>query len=241
MTDARPTVALTPEATQFISSVIQLRPRLATFDCDGTLWAGDAGEQFLYWELEHGLLPTDVAQWIRARYADYKAGKVSEEAICGEMVTIHEGLLVADLEHAGAEFFAERFASAIFPEMRELVRQLREAGCEVWAVSSTNEWVVRAGTRYFGIADEHVLAASVYCNGGRASGVLQRVPTDADKAVAIKACIRREVDVAFGNSGHDVAMLKLARHAFAIDPTPELATVAREQGWTMYRPMGTAT
>ncbi len=29
---------------------------------------------------------------MRARYAEYKAGKVSEDDMCGEMVTMHKGL-----------------------------------------------------------------------------------------------------------------------------------------------------
>ena len=31
-----------------------------------------------------------------ARYADYKAGKVSEDDMCGEMVTMHSGLAESD-------------------------------------------------------------------------------------------------------------------------------------------------
>ena len=38
-----------------------------------------------------GLLSDEVANWARTRYVEYKAGKVSEEQMCGEMVTIHRG------------------------------------------------------------------------------------------------------------------------------------------------------
>src|ERR1700674_3362151 len=32
---------LTPPQTEFVESVLTLKPRVATFDCDGTLWSGD--------------------------------------------------------------------------------------------------------------------------------------------------------------------------------------------------------
>ena len=58
---------------EFVAFVLKLQPRLAVFDCDGTLWAGDAGEGFFDWELKHGLVSDDIVRWARARYADYKA------------------------------------------------------------------------------------------------------------------------------------------------------------------------
>ena len=76
----------------FIQSVLQLKPRLAVFDCDGTLWSGDAGFGFFEWELNRGLVSDDVVRWARARYAEYLAGKVSEDDMCAEMVTINRGL-----------------------------------------------------------------------------------------------------------------------------------------------------
>lgn len=226
-------------AQEFMEEVVGLRPRVAVFDCDGTLWAGDSGAEFLYWELRRELLPAKVAEWVRPRYDDYLAGNVSEETICGEMVTIHEGLREADLWQAGEEFFEEKFAAAIFPEMLAITQALRERGCELWAVSSTNEWVVRAGTRRFGIPDEHILAACVYAEKGCCTGRLRRVPTGEDKAVAIREMVRAPVDAAFGNSIHDAAMLALAAHPFCINPNPDLQTIATQRGWRVYFPTGT--
>ena len=81
-----------PTATQFIESILRLAPRVAAFDCDGTLWAGDAGESFFDWEMKRGVVSAEVARAMRARYAEYKAGKVSEEEMCGQMVAMHKGL-----------------------------------------------------------------------------------------------------------------------------------------------------
>jgi len=226
-----------PSGSQFVQSVLDLKPRRAVFDCDGTLWAGDAGEGFFYWAMEHGLMAKDVAAWALARYRDYKAGKVDEETMCGEMVAIHAGFTVAELERGAEEFFREKVAMHIFPAMQELVLELGKCGCDVWAVSSTNGWVIRAGARRFGIPPDHVFAACAAIEHGRCSSRLLSVPTDEGKAVVLREHFPDgAIDVAFGNTVHDVAMLELARHAFAIAPDAGLESVARERGWSIYEP-----
>ncbi|MGI9102376.1 MAG: HAD family hydrolase [Terriglobales bacterium] len=228
--------SLSRSAEDFIASVMRLRPRVAVFDCDGTLWRDDAGEQFFYWEMERGLLPPDVVGWIKPRYDDYKAGRVSELDMCGEMVTIHKGLSCEMLDCAAVEFFGERIACCIFPELLELTHRLQASGCELWAVSSTNDWVVRAAAPRFGFPPERIVAARVGVENGKATDRLLRVPTDELKAAAIRELLPRMPDAAFGNSMHDLQMLELAEHAFAVNPNADLEKVARERGWTIYHP-----
>ena len=226
-----------PSGSQFVQSVLDLEPHLAVFDCDGTLWAGDSGEGFFYWAMEHGLMAKDVAAWAVERYRDYKAGKVDEETMCGEMVTVHAGFSDAELDCGAEDFFREKVAVNIFPPMQELTLELHKRGCEVWAVSSTNEWVVRAGARRFGIPADRVLAARAAIENGHCSSRLLSVPTDEGKAVALRERFPDgAIDAAFGNSVHDVAMLELARHAFAISPDAGLESMACERGWRVYRP-----
>ncbi len=230
------TIRLSPKATEFVDAVLRLKPHLAAFDCDGTLWAGDAGEGFFSWEFERRMVSDEIIAWARARYADYKAGKVSEDVMCGDMVTLHRGLKEADIERAAAEYFDQNIASQIFPEMRELVRRLHSAGCEIWAVSSTNEWVIRAAMKHFGIPRNRILAAAVEIENGVITDRLVRIPSGIGKPRGIQEVVRRLPDVAFGNSRWDAEMLKIAKTAFAVNPNPDLEAVARERNWTIYFP-----
>lgn len=222
----------------FVESVLALKPSIAVFDCDGTLWSGDAGADFFYWEIERGLVSREVGERARARYKEYEAGKIGEEQMCGDMVTMNRGLSHDALQRAAGEFFDEVVSHRIFPEMRELTRRLGEEGCELWAVSSTNDWVVEVGASRFGIAPDHILAASVHIEDGRASDRLIRVPTDELKAVAIREVIGKPMEAVFGNSIHDQAMLEMAKWPFCVNPNPDLEQVARERGWTVYWPAG---
>ena len=230
----------TPSAShKFADSILALRPRIAVFDCDGTLWSGDSGADFFYWQIDRGMFTHDVAERAAARYADHKQGKVDEETMCGEMVTINAGTAMQTLEEAAEEFFPSVVEQRIFPEMLRLARELASAGCEVWAVSSTNDWVVREGVKRFGIPGRRVLAAAVHVDDGRATNRLIRVPSGPGKATAVQEVVRKPIDVCFGNSIHDAAMLEIARHAIAVNPNSDLEKIAQERSWQVHWPAGT--
>src|ERR1700722_18264824 len=107
---------------EFLESVLRLSPRVAAFDCDGTLWSGDAGERFFDWELKQGdIVAPALDASMRERYAAYKRGEVDEATMCGEMVTMHRGIPERNLMDAAVRFFEQFFVVQIFPEMRELV------------------------------------------------------------------------------------------------------------------------
>ena len=237
--DTASTEILDPTATRFIDSVLRLAPRVAAFDCDGTLWAGDAGETFFDWEIKRGVVSADVARAMRARYAEYKAGKVSEEQMCGEMVTMHNGLSEVAVMEAATEFMTLHFPGRVFPEMKKLVHQLREQGCEIWAVSSSNEWVIRAGMRQFDIPENRILAAQVEIEKGIVTDRLVRVPSGPGKPEALREMVRKDINAAFGNSRWDMEMLAMAKHAFAVNPNPDLEAAAQQHGWNIYFPDGT--
>jgi len=231
-----PTISLSEKAARFVDSVVALRPRVAVFDCDDTLWKGDSGKGFMDWEIENKIIPEAVAEAGKKRYALYERGKVSEEAMCGEMVAWHKGLALSMLEAAGERYVAEVMEERVFPEMQELVARLLSAGCHIWAISSTNEWVIRAGVKRYGIRGDHVLAVSLESENGLVTERLVRVPSGEGKAVAVRQFIGEKVDMVFGNSIHDAAMLELASHAYAINPTAQLKEIAQRRGWRIYQP-----
>ncbi len=235
-----PTLPKHLSAYDFHQAVLARTPRVAVFDCDGTLWSGDAGYGFMLWSIETGLVSRNAADWIDSRYRLYRTGEISELAICGEMVQLYTGLEEAELKRAAVTYFRNNIAANIFPEMRHLIVDLRAAGCEIWAVSSTNNWVIEEGVREFGIPPERILCARVAVVNGRISSTLLDVPTDDGKALALTRVDRAAPDVVFGNSIHDAAMLALARAPFAVNPTQGLLDIAGERNWPVFLPASIA-
>lgn len=188
------------------------------------------------WTIETGLVSREAADWIDARYRAYHRGEVSEIAMCGEMVQLYQGLREDELRKAARDFFAAKIERNIFPEMAELVAELKANETEIWAVSSTNDWVIEEGVRRFGIPAERVLAAKVASRNGIITDKLLDVPTDEGKVASLARVGITAPDAVFGNSVHDAAMLAIAKRAFPVNPTAGLLERSAQESWSVYYP-----
>ena len=234
-----PTLSAVPQllsTTDFEANVHALAPRVAVFDCDGTLWSGDAGSGFMRWTIETGLLSRGSIDWLDGRYRKYLRGEVSELAICGEMVQVYQGLRESEVRRAAADFFQARIERNIFPELQRLIADLQQNHVEIWAVSSTNDWVIEEGIKRFNIPANRVLAARVEIVDGIVSDRLLDVPTDHGKVDSLARAGITRPDAVFGNSVHDAAMLAIARGAFPVNPSPALLERSGIEGWPVYFP-----
>jgi phosphoserine phosphatase len=166
------------------------------------------------------------------------------------MVQVYRGLHIDTLRAAAAQFFQQHVEHNIFPEMLTLITALQSAGTDIWAVSSTCDWVIEEGVKRFHIPANRVLAAKVEAVAGAATNRLLDIPTDEGKVaslhrVGIAAGITAPGCV-FGNSVHDAAMLAIAKGnngasgAFAVNPSADLQRRAAAEGWHVYFPASVA-
>lgn len=223
-------------AEQLQSLVLQASPKVAIFDCDGTLWGGDSGNGFMVWTIDQGLVSRSTSDWMDTRYRAYMAGSVSELQICGDMVQMYAGLHEQELRSAAARYFNQFVRPRLFAEVAALVEALRSANVELWAVSSTNKWVISEGVRDFGIPEDRILAAEVKVSDGIITSELVDVPTGPAKAAALRRVGLPRPDVVFGNSLHDLAMLEIAAHPFPVNPSLGLLEECAKRGWGYFRP-----
>ncbi len=228
--------AVTLSTEPFLRAVRAGHPRTAVFDFDGTLWPGDAGSGFMDWTIQTGLLSPEAAHRLLARHAAYHRGEVDEITICGEMTQVYTGLSERAVRASAAAYFVQHVQPRFFPEMVALVHELQDAGVEVWAVSSTNNWMIEEGVRELRIPPERVLAACVAVEDDLITETLVDIPSDEGKAEALRRVGLTHPDAVFGNSIHDFAMLEMARMPFPINPSPALAQKAAELGWPVYYP-----
>jgi len=227
----------TPE---FISAVHALAPRIAVFDCDGTLWSPDAGSGFMNWTVETGLLSRSGSEWIADRHRAYHRGEIDELTICGEMVQVYKGLRESEIRTSARRFFSAHIEHYVFPELRMLIADLQSKEVEIWAVSSTWNIVIEEALRGFNISSERILAARVEVRDGIITEKLIDVPTDEGKATSLRRAGVPNPDAVFGNSIHDAAMLQIARRAFPVNPNAELQQLCLQTQWPVYYPEAVA-
>lgn len=221
---------------EFLRAVLEVKPPVGVFDCDGTLWSKDAGTRFMEWSLEQRLVSEERAGWIAARHREYRQGRVGEAVMCGEMTTVYAGLRGDDLRARARKFYREHIAAHVFPEMMELVRRLGKDGAAIWAVSSSNAQMIEAALEDFEILPEKVMATRVHIANGVLTEELLAVPTGAAKRDALRRAGVTGDYAAFGNSIHDAAMLESAKWPFVVNPNGDLLGLAQERGWPVYQP-----
>jgi phosphoserine phosphatase len=238
LTTSKSSNSVSLSAKDFIDSVLSLNPATAVFDCDGTLWEGDSGYDFMVWSIEEGIVSRNASDWIDSRYRLYRSGTVSELAMCGEMVQIYDRVSELEVRKAAAAFFQARFVDKIFPQMHSLVSSLNDRGTDIWVVSSTNNWVIEEGVRSFKIPPSRVISTRAKVVAGVITSELLDVPTDEGKAESLIKAGVAAPDAVFGNSIHDAAMLEIARQAFPVNPTPALLQIAARKGWPVFYPDG---
>ncbi len=222
-----------PEVEELLSSLTRgERCGAVCFDADGTLWPSDVGEEFLQW-LDQGRLPSRPKG---SAWPEYERRLAQNAASAYAFaVEVMEGLDESQLVAWAEPFVADRFVPRIYPEVRRLVDALRQAGDEVWIVSASNAWLVRAAARQIGTQTRCVIGFDARVDQGRLTrSLITPWPVGMGKAQAL---MQRGVlpMLAVGNSLFDREMLEMAQRAIVVceraaGPS-EAVAMARQRGW----------
>ena len=149
------------------------------------------------------------------------------------------GVRVRDLERLGADVLVG-ILPRIYPQVLAIAHEHQDAGRRAYIVTAASgdlaEMLARVlaldggiGSQFSGVVD------GVYT--GRPEGLfIYRT----GKARAIEELARREgLDLAgsyaYSDSASDLPMLRAVGHPVAVNPDPELAQIARAEGWEVFR------
>lgn len=209
----------------------QAPPSLACFDADGTLWAHDAGEAFLQWLIQDGVVLDVWGEYARMAAVDPEAAY----AFCTRVMA---GLKEEEVVARAEAFFSE-YEKNTFPAMRELLQRLSERGHTIWIVSGSNRWLIEAAARKLGLDPRQTIAQAVEVqNGVLTDKDVEPTIFGAGKVKAILSRLKEPPALAAGNSWSDVEMLKLAtRLRLLVNPTrlvegeQDLIEYALSCGW----------
>src|SRR5512146_2398664 len=82
---------------------------LTTFDADGVLWHGDAGNSFLLWQMANHRLTPEGERAARDGWAAYNRGQLGELELAVLCATCCAGLKESALEADAEAFFNREF------------------------------------------------------------------------------------------------------------------------------------
>ncbi len=204
----------------FLNSTITMNQRkVAVFDCDGTTF---------------GQVPHYLADEALYRYADKvlknKNDKESKERlkVLKQMVDdgnnvgkkyvenrIHflAGLAPTEIEMIGYYCYRETYIGKFYPEMKELIANLKEYGFEVWVLTASPEILYQKFvSEELGIPKVNILGAKCVVEDGKTTNeIILPIPQDDGKAYTIETYIKTKPLIVAGNSRGDMDMLNESR------------------------------
>ena len=215
--------------------------RLALFDLDNTLLAGDSDYEWGQFLVDHGVLEREVYEaQNRTYYEQYVAGTLDIHEYLGFALRPLAQHAADELERWHAEFMRLRIRPMITPAARALVRRHVDAGDLCAIVTATNSFVTAPIAREFGVAD--LIATEPETRDGRFTGRVAGTPCFREGKV-------RRVDewlagrgqrleafpesAFYSDSHNDLPLLERVTRPVAVDPDAALAAEAGRRGWAV--------
>ena len=210
--------------------------RLALFDLDNTLLAGDSDHSWGEFLCQRGLV--DAAEY-QARndafYADYCAGKLDVVAYQNFSQAILGRTDMAQLAQWHREFMAEVIEPIILAKGEALLAQHRAAGDKLVIITATNRFVT--GPIAERLAVDTLLATECGMQDGRYTGQITGIPCYQDGKVTrlnqwlAETGLSLDGSYFYSDSRNDLPLLQVATNPVAVDPDDVLRGIANERGW----------
>jgi len=213
--------------------------RLALFDLDNTLLAGDSDYEWGQFLVDRGVLEREAYEaQNRAFYEQYKAGTLDIHEFLGFALRPLAEHAPEELDRWHGEFMRTRIVPMIAPAARALVRRHLDAGELCAIITATNSFVTAPIAREFGI--RHLIATEPERANGRFTGRVAGTPCFREgKLVRLEEWLARqgarmqdfESSTCYSDSHNDLPLLERVSHPVAVDPDEKLAREAERRGW----------
>lgn len=188
--------------------------KVAVFDCDGTLFG----------QVPHYLADEALYSYAQNHYANKKdARSKSKMNIINNMLNGNNtgiqyvqdridflaGMTKEEVTRIGEDCFHEKYQQKMYPQMRELLANLKEYNFEIWVLTASPELLYQEFVhKELGIPVDRILGVkSVVRNDTVTNSIVLPVPQDEGKADAIQTLIKARPLFVGGNSRGDMEMM----------------------------------
>ncbi len=188
--------------------------KVAVFDCDGTLFG----------QVPYYLADEAIYDYAQTRYAGKKdslsrvkmaiidtllhGNNVGTEYV-KRRIDFLSGLMANEVENIGKQEFQEKYSMKFYPEMRELLANLKDYGFEIWVLTASPELLYQEFvSENLGIPKNRILGVkSVIKDNKITDHLVLPIPQDEGKAEAIQTFIKVKPLFVAGNSRGDMEMM----------------------------------
>ena len=197
------------------------RQPYAVFDIDGTIFRSSLLLEITYRAIANGVLSKSLSTEL-ARYRDPWLNRKHDETYQRYILKI---VNIAKLT-------IDELHGRVYVYTRELIKQLKNKGYFLIAISGSPLGVVEEFAKHYGF--DVVKATSIGVKKGFYTNNVQAA--DSNKHLVLSKIIKKynlsSLDsIAIGDSGGDIGMLKVAKKAIAFNPDKLLFKVAKNNGW----------
>jgi len=209
---------------------------LAIFDLDNTLLGGDSDYLWAEFLVENKIVDgKNYRQTNQDFYDQYLAGTMDIfEFLAFQLKPLADNS-PADLNRWRAIYLAEKIEPIILPAAQALITKHRQQGDTLLIITATNSFITTPIAEKLGIPS--LIATEPEVINGIYTGKVTGTPSYQEGKVKRlqewldTQNLTLEGSYFYSDSHNDLPLLDLVEHPIAVDPDPDLQTIAQQRGW----------
>lgn len=209
---------------------------LAIFDLDNTLLGGDSDYLWAEFLVENKIVDgKNYRQTNQDFYDQYLAGTMDIfEFLAFQLKPLADNS-PADLNRWRALYLAEKIEPIILPAAQALITKHRQQGDTLLIITATNSFITTPIAEKLGIPS--LIATEPEVINGIYTGKVAGTPSYQEGKVKRlqewldTQNLTLEGSYFYSDSHNDLPLLDLVEHPIAVDPDPNLQTIAQQRGW----------
>ncbi|GAA3533320.1 HAD family hydrolase [Zobellella aerophila] len=210
--------------------------KLAIFDLDETLIAGDTASLWLEFLVRRKLAPVGILEQERTLMTAYYQGRMDMDAYMALTLAPIRHWQLQDLSPLVEEFIRQDILPLVYPDARARLAWHRSQGHEIVIISATGEHLVKPIALALGV--RHAIGIMLDCCDGVYNGRTRGVFSYQEgKLVRLQEWLERQAlspshSYGYSDSLNDLPLLEFVDTPFAINPGEHLAHIARGRNWS---------
>lgn len=210
--------------------------RLALFDLDNTILAGDSDHAWGEFIVEKGLVDGDsYRKQNDAFYQEYLEGGLDIVAYQRFVLNIFKGKTLAQIRPLQEEFLAKVVTPMIKPKAKARLDEHRKQGDYIIIITATNSLITEMIASYLQV--HHLIATTPEIINDCVSGNIIGVPSfQQGKVLRLQSwlegtsfCLNNSFF--YSDSWNDIPLLEQVTYPFVVDADDKLKHIALSRGW----------